>query len=967
MLDIGRYLAEAIYFVQYTIAQLLWMVARATLAIAAILDSINGWILDNIAYFVQLMVNAMSAPVGGMFILALTALGFWYALNNIVPTNRWVDPGKLAMYGFITFFFFSSPIILMEQMESLRQAMVAGIDQSLLDGATGDIFDVGMDGTDDGLPGGIGDINGDGVIGSFDLVAAFMLVANIDELDSSEFPTDFQATYFPFGDPTTINLTDEADRQLAKSLAGQGIERLFIALLAIPTAIAEHFLYLVLTGAAILLYLGVPIAMLFAFFIYTQAFLVAYLRQYINLIIETLISVIIASIMITLLAAAAQQGIGLYIGASLIACGVLIWRIQSALKLAAAATNLFGGGMLTGGSGGMELVNMGSRAVRGTALAAAGVATGGAALAVGGAILGGAAALRADANRDGAMLGTDPAKAGGRVKQLKTIAGYALGQSTAVRRVIETGHEVRTLGRNFSEGQPSQAPPDMLDYLRAGSSMSGFGSSPWLAMRLSPSLRQAYDEIGGRSQRNGFHGLDDAYDHEGEPTGSGQLGSGYRGHGRQTATPGSSWRDAPATEPQQAYLRRLGQTIPDGLSRGEASDRIEAALRQGSGADGRLTTSSGRGNGFDNHPVPTDAPNGRDGNRDPDINGPIPDWLQQPAEPTTAGPTPTTGPPTAGPNTDRESRSSGDGANGPIPDWLQPAPSTDRPPGNPPDVPSTNQQPAVPAAGPTQPTRTSGRPLVALEDHTPERQQMLNTTITRLVAEEATFRQAAHGLIARFTGQDNADQIATAARQHGTEAVQAATATIGDLVDHYRTTRGRDNAGVLATFQSGEGIEMLRERLETPLSDEQLAALTDVVLLPRRQLSRPELARAIGQTAVEPDSSEQEVALRLSMPVGFGSQTGSVRSVLAGARAMGLTPEEMTRLAQMIQDGLREAVLAELIESGRQPEAARDFTGDLAALPESLVVPQSVHVRRIGNEGGGLSDAASGSAAATEE
>lgn len=238
---------------------------------------------------------------------------------------------------------------------------------------------------------------------------------------------------------------------------------------------------------------------------------------------------------------------------------------------------------------------------------------------------------------------------------------------------------------------------------------------------------------------------------------------------------------------------------------------------------------------------------------------------------------------------------------------------------------------------------SSSRPLVALEDHTPERQQMLNTTITRLVSEEATFRQAAQGLIARFTGQDNADQIATAARQHGAEAVQEATATIGDLANYYRE-RGRDNAGVLATFQSGEGIEMLRERLETPLSDDQLAALTDMVLLPRRQLSRPELAQAIGQIAADPHADEQAVAERLSMPVGFGSQTGSVRGVLAGARAMDLTPEEMTRLAQMIQEGLREAVLAELIERGRQPEAARNFIGDLRALPESMIVPQSVQV-----------------------
>jgi hypothetical protein len=122
------------------------------------------------------------------------------------------------------------------------------------------------------------------------------------------------------------------------------------------------------------------------------------------------------------------------------------------------------------------------------------------------------------------MLGSDPAKANGRITQLKTIAGYALGQSTAVRRVIETGHEVRTLGRNLVKGSPARPRPTCSTTCGPARRMSGFGSSPWLAMRLSPSLRQAYDEIGGRSQRNGFYGLDDAYDHEGEPTGSTRSG-----------------------------------------------------------------------------------------------------------------------------------------------------------------------------------------------------------------------------------------------------------------------------------------------------------------------------------------------------------------------------------------------------------------------------------------------------------
>ncbi|HID54510.1 MAG TPA: hypothetical protein EYP41_21030, partial [Anaerolineae bacterium] len=268
-------------------------------------------------------------------------------------------------------------------------------------------------------------------------------------------------------------------------------------MVAIPTAIAEHFLRLSLTGVALFLYLGVPFAMLFAFFIYTQAFLGAYLKQFINLLIETFLSVIIAAIMIGLLAAAAQQGIGLYIGASIITLIILLWRIKSALKLAAAAFDLFGGAVITGGTGGMELAHMGKQAVAGAVGLAGAALTGGATLAAGGAVLATATALQADGRADGAYLGMDPNKTEGRVRQLKTIAGYALGRSETARSVIEGSHEARTLVRNFRDGEVQPHDPDMLDYLRAGSSMSGFGSSPWLAMRTSPSLRTAFDQIGG--------------------------------------------------------------------------------------------------------------------------------------------------------------------------------------------------------------------------------------------------------------------------------------------------------------------------------------------------------------------------------------------------------------------------------------------------------------------------------------
>ncbi|MCP5345221.1 MAG: hypothetical protein H7A05_11425 [Pseudomonadales bacterium] len=494
MLDVGRELAEAIYFLQYTLAQILWAIDRALLSVAVIAENVNAWLTANVGYFVELLTNALAGPMGALFIFALTLLGVWFLMNNVLPTKRPVDPQKLLVYGFMTFFFFATPTLVIDMLEGLRQAATAGVQQALLDEAEGDLFGSDLGGTDTGLPAAIPDVYpaGDGLIGSFDLVAYFLAMGNLTELDNTEFPVLFTATYFPFGDPSAIDLTDEADREAARGLAADGIERLFFALIAVPTAIADHFLRLSLTGAALLLYAGVPFAMMLAFFVYTESFIGAYLRQFINLLIETFLSVIIASIVIGMLAVAAQQGVGVYIGAGLIACVVLSWRIKGALKLAMSGLHLFGGGVLTGGATGTDLANMG----RNVALAGAGL---GLAAVTGGSSLALAGLLKADARADGAYLGTDPEKSDNRVQQLEVLAGYGMGRSRRVRDLIETAHEVRTFSRNFHDGGVERHDPDLLDYLRVGSSMSNFGSSPWVATRLSSSLRDAYGQVGGLS------------------------------------------------------------------------------------------------------------------------------------------------------------------------------------------------------------------------------------------------------------------------------------------------------------------------------------------------------------------------------------------------------------------------------------------------------------------------------------
>ena len=59
---------------------------------------------------------------------------------------------------------------------------------------------------------------------------------------------------------------------------------------------------------------------------------------------------------------------------------------------------------------------------------------------------------------------------------------------------------------------------------------------------------------------------------------------------------------------------------------------------------------------------------------------------------------------------------------------------------------------------------------------------------------------------------------------------------------------------------------------------------------------------------------------------------------------MNLSPAELARLAEMIQDGLRDVVQAELTGRGYRPEMVRDFVGDMAALPGAMIVPQSTAV-----------------------
>lgn len=897
-------IAEAIYFLQYVLAQMLWFVNRMILSIAVITENINVWFTDNAGYFVELMTNALSAPLGGLFTLALTALGVWYLLNNIVPTGRWVDPAKLVSYGFLAFLFFSAPVWLIDQLEALRTAVNQGIDQTLLANATGEIFTNNLSGSDVGI-GVIRDgifPPGEPGVGSFDLAASFLLIANVNELANLEFPAEFAATYFPFGDPSTINLSDEADQQLAKALAAAGIERLFFAFFAGPTAVADHFLRLVLTSAAVLLYLGLPVAFFFAFFVYTQAFLLAYFKQFMNLLIETFMSVLIVTVMVGLLGVTAAAGLGLYLAASFIVLLVILWRIKSAFKLATNAFDLFGAAQITGGAGGMTMANMGLQAAAATGMA---IVTGGTSLALTAGALGTAAALRYDQQQGGEVLGTDPNKTDARVAQLKAVTGYALGRSQAARRVIEGAHELRTMGRIFQAGEVGEQSPDALDYLRVGSSMSGFGSSPWLAMRLSPSLRQAYDHMGGR-RSGGDHpaeGYAFEYEEEGEPVStrpspsqmrppSGPRSGQPTARRRQGTRP--YWRNESMTASQRELLAGFDAPYEENLTRGEAADLIRQRIREQQMQPRRMGRQGGNQPGLVSQADQTPPERGRSQ-------------------------------PLAESASDQETTPERGRRQAPA--APSPEPASDQ--GSPPER-GRSQDQAV--------NHPPASPNIYLESATPAHRQSMQRSLVSLAESATAAGRGTRSTLSLLIGQANTDLLAEAIQRHGLEPVQGAAEAITDRLLNYRD-QGMSEAAILHQFQSGAALG----DLETPLTAAQQSALADLVLMPRRILSRDELVQAMGGLESGRDT---DLARQLGVPSGFTSYTGLVRELLTQVQAFQLNQSELTDILAQLQTGQHELARNELLARGLDEGEINPFLRNLGALPSRLLVPQTTrHLR----------------------
>ena len=844
---IDEIFASFIYLILYGMGSLMWNIARVLLAVAHFIQSVQAGIIDNIGLFVQYTVNALSAPVGMFLVLAMAALGSWYLLNNITALGKWVDPGRLLTYGLATLVFFSAPVLVIDTLESVRTSMTQGIEATILDDAIAEMLTIETGAEDNPLPDSIPDVNSDGMIGTFDLAAYFLSISNVTEVYNGAFPDAFAEAYFP-DSPTEVDLTNEDERNEAIQDSQDGITRLFFSFVAIPTAIAEHFLWFVLTIAAVFLYIGFPIAAALSFFVYTDALFTAYVRQFIKLCIETFISVIIVSFVVGLIAAAAQASTGLFIGTCFIGTIILLWRIKGAMKLSTAAFDMFGGGTLTGGATGKDFRNTATTAVAATAAAV----TGGVSLAAVGAMAldnkAGESLGLSDGTMDRSLMGLDRSKADARAQQLMSLAGYSAGKMPGMRAGIETAHEGRSFLRAMRDGGPLEQTPDGLDYFRVGSSLSSFGSSPWLAMRTSPSLRRAFDNIGGG-------GSYPYRSEDGAPVGAGGLP-----------------QDQLATVLQQLLAVLQGNQGGASAAGSPPPPPPPEEPPEDSGPNG----SGGR------------PPSGRGGTR-------------------VASPPP----PPEEPPEDSGLYRSGGAAAGPL------------------DVNVVSSSPDL--DGDLRVDRAQGQ--TTLQPQSEQWRASLAQTIGNLADPTSMAGQHSHQNLVAYTGQQNADTMQQAVTQHGGKAVQAATEATADVVAGYQSA-GMDGAAIVSAFQKGDGYGQVRSRIEgdTPLSDSQLTAVADMVMLPRSEVSPAQLDQTIAAT-VGGGGSDRDVAAALGVPSHFGNHTGAIRGTIQGAQEMGLSQAETAQVLTALREGLAAEVRHRLADTGATPTTINTFISDASMLP----------------------------------
>lgn len=340
IVDWTRPLDVLTYNTLHLIAEFFWFLNAFLLLLGAVVRQVFNWFSEHIVDIVPLINEPFGTLLAFTLLLATALYGLSRILNNFTDW-RPVDIGKAFLYGTIGFFYLSSGLMLIQAIETIRDDLGIAISD-----ATTSIFSDILNGlaySGDGyVLGDPVDVDGRAGISGIDVAATYLGAANLNDLRGGDLPSGLRSgyPYRPAGltdccfmyEAAAFEQLDDAERSHALNAAAYGVKVLFMGLWLVPYAITSELVWFILTLAALVVFLSLPLGFVFSPFRSTQGILSSYIHQYIAIVKETVITAFFVGAGSAMILASLQTSLFLLWPVNIITSLILLWRVLSATK-----------------------------------------------------------------------------------------------------------------------------------------------------------------------------------------------------------------------------------------------------------------------------------------------------------------------------------------------------------------------------------------------------------------------------------------------------------------------------------------------------------------------------------------------------------------------------------------------------------------------------------------------------------
>ncbi len=368
-LGVSRTIDHAVYTLLNAIAIILWRIDSAIISMSLFSYNTQDWLTHPVGGGVWQVMDIISGPSGFlglqawqlMLTLAIMLYGFFRVARPFINI-RIVDLGRLLMFGVFSFVVISSGSTLMIAVEAWRSELGTYMYDKM--GSSGSVS-IDMPGvtTSDEPLNSPQDLDGRSPIRGWEAVStSYFLVQNEAELNSNIPPKAFREAYCLYdpneaiGDQTVTNQEgcspekawDEWDqitftlpitqiwgiplpvdtsldtpiyqehpenRELAIRQVQAGVSRLALGPIVALYPMIEANISLMLALSASIVYLTLPIVMLFSFFLPTESVTTRLLMRFLTIIINTIIlNGIIALFLLLLINVSVNGSLSAYLG-----------------------------------------------------------------------------------------------------------------------------------------------------------------------------------------------------------------------------------------------------------------------------------------------------------------------------------------------------------------------------------------------------------------------------------------------------------------------------------------------------------------------------------------------------------------------------------------------------------------------------------------------------------------------------